>query len=123
VRRTCGSSELGGAEKTATVDEFAKVFWKVFLFEEATAELTEGTILDLANSFPSDAELVTDLLKSSFLRIAQAKAEVKNFNLTGGKNLEGAGDRLTEIDPLVLFGGIDGNGIRKEIAEGTVFSF
>jgi hypothetical protein len=37
--------------------------------------------------------------------------------------LERAGDCLPEIDPFMLFGGIDGYGIRKEIAEGTVISF
>ena len=56
------------------------------------------------------------------MRITQAKAEVKNFDLARGENLERAGDRLTEIDPLMLFGGVDGNGIREEIAEGTVIS-
>ena len=78
--------------------------------------------MDLANTFAGDAESIADLFKSSFLRITQAKAEVKNFDLAGGENLERAGDRLTEIDPLMLFGGVDGNGIREEIAEGTVIS-
>jgi hypothetical protein len=63
------------------------------------------------------------LLKSSFLGIAQAKAEVKNFNLAGGENLERARDRLAEIDPLVLLCGIHSYWIREEIAEGTVIPF
>jgi hypothetical protein len=63
------------------------------------------------------------LLKSSFLRIAQAEAEVKNFNLAGREDLERARDRLAEIDPLMLLRGIHGYGIREEIAEGTVIPF
>jgi len=63
------------------------------------------------------------LLKSPFLRIAQAKAEVQNFNLAGGENLKRASDRFTEIDPFVLFRRIHGYGIREEIPEGTVIPF
>ena len=118
-----GGGRLGGAEKTAAVDEFAKVFWKVFFFKKAASKFAKGGVLNLTNPFSGDAELIADLFESSFLRIAQAKAEVKNFNLAGGENLERARDRLTEIDPLVLFGGIDGNGIREEISEGTFIPF
>jgi hypothetical protein len=79
--------------------------------------------LDLANSFAGDAKSIADLLEGSFLRVTQAEAELKNFDLSGSENLERAGDRLTEIDPFVLFGGIDGDGIREEIAESTVIAF
>jgi hypothetical protein len=63
------------------------------------------------------------LLEGSFLRITQAKTELKNFDFSGSENLERAGDRFTEIDPLMLFRGIHGYGICQEIAEGTVFPF
>ena len=86
------------------------------------AKFGQGRVLDLANTFPGNAEFIADLFEGTFLGVVQAKAKLKNFDLAGSENLERAGDRLTEIDPLMLFGGVDGNGIREEIAEGTVIS-
>ena len=86
------------------------------------AELGEGGVLDLANPFPSDAEFVSDLLEGTFLGVIQAEAELKNLRLPGSEGLERAGDGVTEIVALVLFGRIDGGGIGEEIAEGAAIA-
>lgn len=70
----------------------------------------------MPNPFAGDAEFVADLLEGTFLGVIQAEAELKNLGLPGREGLERAGDGVTEIVALVLFGGIDGGGIGEEIA-------
>ena len=72
--------------------------------------------MDLANPFPSYAEFVSDLLEGTFLGVIQAEAKLKNLCLPRSEGLERAGDGVTEIVALVLFGGIDGGGIGEEVA-------
>jgi hypothetical protein len=75
--------------------------------------------LDLANTFPGDAEFAADLLEGTFLRVIQAEAKLKNLDFARGEGLERAGDGIAEIVALVLCGRINGGSIGEEIAEGT----
>ncbi len=83
------------------------------------AKFGQGRVLDLANTFPGDAEFVADFLESAFDGVIQAEAKLKNLNFAGSEGLERAGDGVTEIVALVLCGRIDGGGIGEEIAEGA----
>ena len=83
------------------------------------AKFGESRVLDLANTFPGDAEFVADLFEGAFLGVVQAEAKLKNLDFARGEGLERAGDGITEIVTLVLFGRIDGGGIGEEIAEGA----
>ncbi len=75
--------------------------------------------MDLANTFPGDAECTADLLEGTFLGVVQAEAKLKNLNFATGEGLERAGDGIAEIVALVLCGRINGGSIGEEIAEGT----
>ena len=75
--------------------------------------------MDLANTFPSDAEFVADFLESAFDGVIQAEAKLKNLDFAGGEGLERAGDGVTEIVALVHCARIDGGRVGEEITEGT----
>ena len=87
------------------------------------AKFGQGRILDLANTFPGDAEFITDLLEGTFLGVVQAEAKLKNLDFATGESLERAGDGIAEIVALVLCGRIDGGGIGEEIAESAAVAF
>ena len=86
------------------------------------AKFGQGRVLDLANTFPGDAEFIADLFEGTFLGVVQAKAKLKNLDFAAGESLERAGDGIAEIVALVLCGRIDGGGIGEEIAEGAAFA-
>ena len=79
--------------------------------------------MDLANTFPGDAEFIANLLEGAFLGVVQAKAKLKNLDFATGESLKRAGDGISEIVALVLCGRIDGGGIGEEIAEGAAVAF
>ena len=87
------------------------------------AKFGQGRVLDLANTFPGNAEFIADLFEGTFLGVVQAKAKLKNLYFATGESLERAGDGISEIVALVLCGRIDGGGIGEEIAEGAALAF
>jgi hypothetical protein len=83
------------------------------------AKFGQGRVLDLANTFPGDAEFVADFLESAFDGVIQAEAKLKNLDFAGGESLERAGDSIAEVVALVLCGRVDGGSVGEEITEGT----
>ena len=87
------------------------------------SQLCQGLGLDLANTFPGDAEVVAHLFEGANLAVGEAEAHDEDFTLAIVQSLEGeAGVALQQVEG----GGFNRNlsfGVFNEIAERRIVFF
>ena len=112
----------GETDEAASANEIPEVFREVLLFEQTLAKLGEGTVLDLADPFPGDAELFAHFLQGALFVISEPEAELENLKFARIKEVEATGDRIAEVVLGMFLHRVHGLRIGQQVYERAILA-